>query len=131
MSGAGVDDVVERVVTPWTMYAAVYASGWVARRTVVPARFQGALALVLLAAPIAAAVALARRTDAFELTGGRCRAKKTTDGERCQLSRDAGEDLCHVHQDVHDVEVHPTALEDVDGTVDSDGTEPPSETETA
>lgn len=105
-----VGDVVERVATPWVAYAAVYASGWVARHTVVPARYSSALAVALVLVPVAVAVVIARRTDVIELSGGRCRAKKTTDGERCQLSRDAGGDLCHVHQDVHEVEIHPTAV---------------------
>ncbi|ELZ23484.1 hypothetical protein C475_14463 [Halosimplex carlsbadense 2-9-1] len=109
---AGVDEIGESVATPWTMAAAVYASGWVARHTFVPVWAKDALAVVLVGAPVAAAVLLARRTDAFELTGGRCRARNRTDGRRCANSRDAGADLCGTHQNTHDVDLHPTALED-------------------
>ncbi len=94
---AGVDDVVESIMTPWTMYAAVYASGWIARETFVPTWAKNALAVVLVATAATGAVLLARRTNAFELTGRRCRAQNTTDGHRCSNSRDAGSDLCGMH----------------------------------
>jgi|GEM_PF-3919547 len=116
---AGVDEVVESVATPWTMAAAVYASGWIARHTLVPVWAKDALAVVLVAAPVAAAVLLAHRTDAIELTGGRCRARNLTDGRRCANSRDAGSDLCGTHQNTHDIELHPAAIDDV---VDEDVT---------
>ena len=107
----GVDELVESVASPPVMYSALYASGWVARHTVVPVRAREVLAVALVGVPIAGAVLLAGRTDALELTGGRCRARNKTDGDRCANSRDAGADLCRTHQNTHGVELHPTALE--------------------
>lgn len=94
---------------------AFYASGWLVSHTAVPAEWR-AHASVLMLVVGAAGVIGAARALGIELEGGRCRAR-TTDGDRCSLSRDAGDDLCHVHKRVHGVELHASA---VDGTVAAD-----------
>lgn len=95
-----------------------YAGGWVVTHTAVPARWQGYVSGVLLVVGVLAVMSGARALG-LDVEGGRCRAA-TTDGTRCQLERDAGADLCHVHQRVHEVELHPSAVDGVVAAEDVD-----------
>ncbi|WP_436924934.1 hypothetical protein [Halosimplex amylolyticum] len=111
---AGLEDVTEALASPGTFWAAMWASAWIARRTIVPAWATDELAVALVLAPVLALVVIARRVDALELTGGRCRAANVTNDRRCANSRDAGADLCGTHQNTHGVKLHPTAVDGAD-----------------
>lgn len=98
------DELLETATSPSTFLAATYASGWLVRQTVAPAWTRSFLTAVLVLAPVAAVVLLARAAG-ISLERGQCRAR-TDDGDRC--TRDAAgvsADLCWQHQRLHDVEL--------------------------
>lgn len=95
------DDLIEMATSPTAFIAAMWASAWVVRETVVPHWAREIVLMALVVGPLVLVYAVLRHAG-VELTGGRCRAL-TNDGDRCQLGRGPGDDLCHVHQDTYDV----------------------------
>ena len=88
----------------WWPLSAFWLAGWLVSQTPLPKGARTTIAAVLVAATAVVLVGVARWTS-LELTGGRCRARNKTDGERCSLHRPPNRDLCHVHRRTHGVEL--------------------------
>lgn len=105
-----IEDVIEIPASPGARLAAVYASGWVVRHTLVPAWARDMLALALVLAPVAGVVLWARHAG-VSLERERCRAR-TSDGRRCRRAAESADaEVCWQHAELSDVE-----LVDVDET---------------
>lgn len=95
---------------------AIYAGSWIVANTAVPEQHYGLVTGLLLAGGILV-VGVVCRTLGISPEVEQCKAA-TNDGDRC--SRDANgwfADLCTQHQNLNDIELHPSA---VDGTVVAD-----------
>jgi hypothetical protein len=86
----------------------VYGAGWTVAHTVVPAWAFEMVATLLVLAPVAVGLAVARAAG-FELSPGQCRAA-TNSGDRCSRTRPPNRDLCWQHRRLHDVSLHPEGI---------------------
>lgn len=88
----------------WWPLTAFWVAGGIVSHTSLPKGARTTLAGVLVAVPAVVVLVVVRWTD-LELTGGRCRARNKSDGQRCSLHRPPNRDLCHVHRRTHGVEL--------------------------
>ena len=100
--GPTYDDL--RDAARWWPLTAFWVAGGLVSLTPLPSGARTTLAALLAAVPAVVLVVITRYTS-LELTGGRCRARNKTDGQRCSLHRPPNRDLCHVHERTHDVEL--------------------------